>query len=606
MKDFLKYVFATVVGLGLATLLMSVIFFVSIIGMAASEGATAPVKKNSVLRINLSGSIEERAEEQNPFALAMSGLRGTDESTLGLDELLCAVREAATNEKVQGIYIEVGSSFAGATPAMLQELRQELLAFKESGKWILAYGDIYSQGAYYLTSLADEVVINPKGILDWHGMASVPVFYTDLMKKAGVKMQVFKVGTFKSAVEPYINTEMSEPNRLQVKSFLTSIWSQFVSEVAQSRSLNSEQLITLADTLTALQPTEYLVESGLVDTLAYIDGFKDMLRSRLGLKEKESINFVTPADLVAAADKKNKKARVAVYYAFGDIVDKASFNPLSGSGPSIETMPTIRELQKLRKDEDVKAVVIRVNSPGGSAFASEQIWHEIQLLKAEKPVVISMGGLAASGGYYISCGANKIFAEPSTLTGSIGIFGMIPDASELVQDKLGLHFDVVKTNKYADFGGGSFMGLPARPFTSDEAALMQAEIERGYDLFISRVAAGRGITKDSVNVIGQGRVWTGEQAIGLGLVDELGNLEDAIAEAAKLAELEEYSTDSYPAPSDFIQQLLNEKKESYFDAHMKAALGDLYPMLGTMQWMMQNRRIDQCVYARVPFEIAIW
>lgn len=606
MKDFLKYVFATVVGLGLASLLMCVIFFVSIIGMAASEGATSPVKKNSVLRINLSGSIEERAEEQDPFSLAMSELRGDDNSTLGLDELLSAVREAATNEKVEGIYIEVSSSFGGATPAMLQELRQELLAFKESGKWIYAYGDIYSQGAYYLTSLADEVVINPKGILDWHGMASVPVFYTDMMKKAGVKMQVFKVGTFKSAVEPYINTEMSEPNREQVKSFLTSIWSQFVSEVAQSRGLNSEQLITLADTLTALQPTEYLAESGLVDTLAYIDGFKDMLRSKLGLEEKEAINFVSPADLVAAADKKDKKDRIAVYYAFGDIVDKAGFNPLSGSGPSIETMPTIRELQKLRKDEDVKAVVIRVNSPGGSAFASEQIWHEIQLLKEEKPVVISMGGLAASGGYYISCGANKIFAEPSTLTGSIGIFGMIPDASELVQEKLGLHFDVVKTNKYADFGGGSFMGLPTRPFNSDEAMLMQAEIERGYDLFISRVAAGRGISKDSVNVIGQGRVWTGEQAIGLGLVDELGNLEDAIAEAAKLAELEEYSTDSYPAPSNFIQQLLNEKKESYFDAHMKAALGDLYPMLGTMQWMMQNRRIDQCVYARVPFEIAIW
>ena len=606
MKDFLKYVFATVVGLGLASLLMCVIFFVSIIGMAASEGATSPVKNNSVLRINLSGSIEERAEEQDPFSLAMSELRGDDNSTLGLDELLSAVREAATNEKVEGIYIEVSSSFGGATPAMLQELRQELLAFKESGKWIYAYGDIYSQGAYYLTSLADEVVINPKGILDWHGMASVPVFYTDMMKKAGVKMQVFKVGTFKSAVEPYINTEMSEPNREQVKSFLTSIWSQFVSEVAQSRGLNSEQLITLADTLTALQPTEYLAESGLVDTLAYIDGFKDMLRSKLGLEEKEAINFVSPADLVAAADKKDKKDRIAVYYAFGDIVDKAGFNPLSGSGPSIETMPTIRELQKLRKDEDVKAVVIRVNSPGGSAFASEQIWHEIQLLKEEKPVVISMGGLAASGGYYISCGANKIFAEPSTLTGSIGIFGMIPDASELVQEKLGLHFDVVKTNKYADFGGGSFMGLPARPFNSDEAMLMQAEIERGYDLFISRVAAGRGISKDSVNVIGQGRVWTGEQAIGLGLVDELGNLEDAIAEAAKLAELEEYSTDSYPAPSNFIQQLLNEKKESYFDAHMKAALGDLYPMLGTMQWMMQNRRIDQCVYARVPFEIAIW
>lgn len=606
MKDFLKYVFATVVGLGLAMLLMFVIFFVSIIGMAAGEGATATVKKGSVLRINLNGVLEERADNQDPLSLAMAGLMGEDATTLGLDQLLDAVAEAAKNDKVEGIYMEVGSGFGGGTPAMLQELRQALLKYKESGKWIFAYGDIYSEGAYYLTSLADKIVVNPKGIVDWHGMASVPMFLTDVLAKAGVKMQVFKVGTFKSAVEPYINTEMSEPNRQQVTAYLTSIWNQYKDEIGKSRNLTAEQLDVLADTLTAIQPTEFLVESGLVDTLAYIDGFKDMLRNKLGLKEKKPINFVSPADLVAAADKDSEKNRIAVYYAFGDIVDQASFNPITGGGASIETMPTIRELQKLRKDEDVKAVVIRVNSGGGSAFASEQIWHEVELLKAEKPVVVSMGGLAASGGYYISCGANKILAEPSTLTGSIGIFGMFPDATELVTEKLGLHFDVVKTNKYADFGAPTVMGALGRHFTADESALMQAEIERGYDLFISRVAEGRGISKDSVDAIGQGRVWTGEQAIKLGLVDQLGNLNDAIAEAAKLAKLDKYSTDSYPAPADFMQNFLNEKKESYFDAHLKASLGEFYPMLGTMQWMMQNRRIDQCIYARVPFEIVIW
>ena len=606
MKDFLKYVFATVVGLGLAMLLMFVIFFVSIIGMAAGEGATATVKKGSVLRINLNGVLEERADNQDPLSLAMAGLMGDDATTLGLDQLLDAVAEAAKNDKVEGIYMEVGSGFGGGTPAMLQELRQALLKYKESGKWIFAYGDIYSEGAYYLTSLADKIVVNPKGIVDWHGMASVPMFLTDVLAKAGVKMQVFKVGTFKSAVEPYINTEMSEPNRQQVTAYLTSIWNQYKDEIGKSRNLTTEQLDVLADTLTAIQPTEFLVESGLVDTLAYIDGFKDMLRNKLGLKEKKPINFVSPADLVAAADKDSEKNRIAVYYAFGDIVDQASFNPITGGGASIETMPTIRELQKLRKDEDVKAVVIRVNSGGGSAFASEQIWHEVELLKAEKPVVVSMGGLAASGGYYISCGANKILAEPSTLTGSIGIFGMFPDATELVTEKLGLHFDVVKTNKYADFGAPTVMGALGRHFTADESALMQAEIERGYDLFISRVAEGRGISKDSVDAIGQGRVWTGEQAIKLGLVDQLGNLNDAIAEAAKLAKLDKYSTDSYPAPADFMQNFLNEKKESYFDAHLKASLGEFYPMLGTMQWMMQNRRIDQCIYARVPFEIVIW
>ncbi|MBR1681747.1 MAG: signal peptide peptidase SppA [Bacteroidaceae bacterium] len=602
MKQFLKYVFATVVGIGLWFMLSFVIMLVSLIGMAASEGQTASVRKGSVLRINLNGAIEERAEEENPLALIM----GNQFETLGLDQLLTAIEEAATNDKVEGIYMEIGTGFGGATPAMLQELRQALVKYKESGKWIYTYGDVYSEMAYYLASVADKVVVNPKGIVDWHGLASVPVFFTDVMQKLGVKMQVFKVGTFKSAVEPFINTEMSDANREQVNSYLASIWNQMTSEVGASRQLSVEQLNALADTLTAMQPTEFLVESGMVDTLAYLDGFKEMLRTKLELGEKKPIRFVTPADLAAAAEKKDEKGRVAVYYAYGDIVDQASTNPLASSTPTIQTNPTIRELQKLRKDEDVKAVVIRVNSGGGSAFASEQIWHEVQLLKAEKPVVISMGGMAASGGYYISCGANKIFAEPSTLTGSIGIFGMIPDATELLTQKLGLHFDVVKTNRHADFGAPTIYGMLGRPFTAEEASLMQAEIERGYDLFISRVAEGRGISKDSVDAIGQGRVWTGEQAIEKGLVDQLGNLEDAIAEAAALAELEKYSVDTYPAPASFMDQFLNQQQESYFDARMKATLGELYPMLSTMQMMMQPRRIDQCIYARVPFELKVW
>ncbi len=602
MKDFLKYVFATVVGIGLACLLLFVFSLISLVGMTVSEGQTTAVRKGSVLRINLSGAIEERAAAVNPFA----SLMGDEFESNGLDQLLAAIDEAATNDKVEGIYIEIGSTFAGATPAMLQELRQALLKYKESGKWIYAYGDTYSQAAYYLASLADKIVVNPQGIVDWHGMGGVPMFFTDAMKKLGVKMQVFKVGTFKSAVEPYILTEMSEANRLQTEAYITSIWNQYRGEVAGSRKLTSEQLNALADTLTALRPTTLLVESGLVDTLAYIDGFKGLLRAKLGLKEKRPINFVSPADLVAAAKKKDEKARVAVYYAFGEIVDKASVSPLSAGTTYIETLPTIRELQKLRKDDKVKAVVLRVNSPGGSAFASEQIWHEIQLLKAEKPVVVSMGGMAASGGYYISCGANKIFAEPSTLTGSIGIFGMIPDGSELLENKLGLHFDVVKTNKHADFGGASVLAFAARPFDESESALMQGMIERGYDLFTSRVAEGRGISQDSVDVIGQGRVWTGEQALKIGLVDQLGNLEDAIAEAAKMAEIEKYSVDRYPAQPDFFAQMFNKSKESYFDERLRASFGDLYPFVSTMQWMLQPQRIDQCVYARLPFDFKMW
>lgn len=602
MKEFIKYVFATIVGLGLFLLIAGIIFFVSIIGMAANEGTTTTVKKGSVLRINLSGSLEERAEEGNPLSMLM----GDQMTTLGLDQLMNAIDEAATNDKVEGIYLEVSSSFSGGYPAMLQELRQALMKYKESGKWIYAYGDTYTQGAYYLASVADKIIVNPSGMVDWHGMGGTPVFYTETMKKLGIKMQVFKVGTFKSAVEPYINTEMSEANRLQTTAYLTSIWNQMLDEVGASRQLSADQLNALADTVTLMQPTAYLVEHNLVDSLSYIDGFKEMLRTKLGLKEKKPINFVSPAELVANIDKKDAKARVAVYYAYGEIVDKASTNPLSAGETYIETMPTIRELQKLRKDDKVKAVVIRVNSPGGSAFASEQIWHEIQLLKAEKPVVVSMGGVAASGGYYISCGANKIVAEPSTLTGSIGIFGMIPDGHELLEDKVGLRFDVVKTNKHSDFGASSVLGVMARGFDEEESALMQAYIERGYDLFTGRVAEGRGITKDSVDVIGQGRVWTGEQAIKIGLVDQIGYLEDAIAEAAKLAELEKYSIDNYPTPSNFIEQMFNQKQESYFDTHMHAALGEFYPMLSTMQVMMQPKRLDECVYARVPFELKIW
>lgn len=602
MKDFLKYVFATVVGIGLACLLLFVFFIISLVGMGASESQTATVRKGSVLRINLSGALEERAPAANPLAMFM----GEEYESNGLDQLLEAIDEAAANDKVEGIYIEVGSTFAGGTPAMLQELRQALLKFKESGKWIYTYGDTYSQGAYYLASVADKLVVNPHGIVDWHGMGGAPMFYTEAMKKLGVKMQVFKVGTFKSAVEPYILTEMSEANRLQTESYINSIWNQFRTEVGDSRKLTTDKLNALADTLTALQPTELLTECGLADTLSYLDGFKELLRTKLGLKEKRPINFVSPADLVAAKKTKSEKARVAVYYAFGEIVDQASISPLSLGTTYIETKPTIRELQKLRKDDKVKAVVLRVNSPGGSAFASEQIWHEIQLLKAEKPVVVSMGGMAASGGYYISCGANKIFAEPSTLTGSIGIFGMIPDGSELLKDKLGLRFDVVKTNKHADFGAQSVMGVLARGFDESESALMQGMIEHGYDLFTSRVAAGRGISQDSVDVIGQGRVWTGEQAIKIGLVDQLGNLEDAIAEAAKLAELEKYSVDRYPAQPDFMTQLFNDKKESYFDERLRASFGDIYPFVSTMQWMLQPQRIEQCIYTRLPFELKIW
>lgn len=587
MKDFLKYTMATVVGIILASIITTVISIVSIAGMMASEGTGSPVTENSILRIKLQGELVERAGEGNPLDILNQG----EETTIGLDQALEALEKAAANDKVKGIYLEGG--ILTATPAELQELRQGLLKFKESGKWIVAYGDRFvARGAYYLCSVADEIILNPSGMIDWTGMSSQPIFFTGLMKKLGIKMQVFKVGTYKSAVEPFINTEMSEANREQMKSYIGSIWNGMLAEVADSRKLGAEALDALADSTLLLCEADVFVEEKLVDRLGYLSDVKAALRERLELgDDDDDLTFATLAD-VAASDVLGEKIdeEVAVYYAYGGIIDEApvGFN----QEHSIVSGEMMADLQELREDDDVKAVVIRVNSPGGSAYASEQIWHEVQLLRAEKPVVVSMGGMAASGGYYISCGANEIFAEPMTLTGSIGIFGMIPDASELLTEKLGLSFDVVKTNAMSDFGA---MG---RPFNASESAKMQSNINRGYELFTKRVAAGRGMSQDSVKVIGEGRVWTGEQALKLGLVDKLGNLDDAIAAAAKLADVQKYTIGRYPTPSPWYTNLLNDAGGDYMEGQMRAALGEYYPAFALI------RRIGKMnpVQARLPFD----
>lgn len=585
MKEFFKYVLATIVGIILTSIIFMVISIVSVAGMVASEGATSSVPKNSVLRIKLEGEIVDRAGEGSPMDFLSQG----EQMSIGLDQALEALKKAAKNDKVKGIYLEAGS--LAAYPADLQELRRALVEFKESGKWVVAYGDQYSRGAYYLCSVADELFLNPIGMIDWSGMSSQPMFYTGLMKKVGVKMQVFKVGTYKSAVEPFINTEMSEANREQVMSYLSSIWNGMLKDVAASRKLSVETLNSLADTTTVLCEANVLIENKLADKLAYLSDVKEALRQRLELDEDDDLKFTTLAD-VAAADDLSKKVddEVAVYYAYGEINDSPGMG--FSQEHTITTKATITDLQKLRKDKDVKAVVIRVNSPGGSAFASEQIWHEVQLLRAEKPVVVSMGGVAASGGYYISCGANEIFAEPMTLTGSIGIFGMIPDPSELLTQKLGLSFDVVKTNAMSDFGA---MG---RPFNAAESAKMQNYINHGYDLFTGRVAGGRGMAQDSVKVIAEGRVWTGEQAQKIGLVDKLGNLEDAIASAAKLAEVEDYTVGRYPAAEPWYIGLFNKSTNDYMEGKMRAALGEYYPAFALV------RRIGKMdpVQARMPFD----
>ena len=584
MKDFIKYTMATVVGLVLVSIIMGILTFVSMAGMIASEGMSSPIEKKSVLRITLKGSITERAGEENP----LSKLGGETTQQIALDQALQALEKAAKNDKIEGIYMEGG--ILSAYPAEVQELRQALLKFKKSGKWIIAYADTYSRSAYYLCSVADKVYLNPIGMLDWSGLSSNPMFFTGLMKKLGIKMQVFKVGTYKSAVEPYIAEQMSDANREQVSSYQQSIWNNMLKDVAKSRKTTAEALYSLADSLTILSGPEASVKGGLVDKLCYQDEVKKILKNKAKMEEDESLRFVSISD-VALSEELNDKVddEIAVYYAYGEIKEDITGGFAQES--AITSKQMTKDLQELREDDDVKAVVLRVNSPGGSAYASEQIWREVQLLSKEKPVIVSMGALAASGGYYISCGANKIFAEPTTLTGSIGIFGMIPDATELLTDKLGLSFDVVKTNAHSDFGA---MG---RPLNESECRLMQAHINQGYELFTGRVAQGRKISQDSVKAVAEGRVWTGEQAMKIGLVDKLGNLNDAIAAAAKAAKIEKYSVGRYPEPAPWFASLLQEKKADYMDSQMRSALGEFYPAFS----LIRDLKNQDAIQARMTF-----
>ncbi|MBQ8274079.1 MAG: signal peptide peptidase SppA [Bacteroidaceae bacterium] len=590
MKSFIKYTMATVVGIFLTMTLFTIISIISLAGMMATEGMSAPIKEKSILRIGLSGTLAERSES-NPFAALM----GEENKALSLEDALLALDKAAKNENIIGVYLEGGAM--GANPGMAQELRQALVEFKESGKWVVAYGDSYGKTAYYLSSVADSVLLNPEGNVDFGGMASQIMFYKDVMEKIGVKMQVFKVGTYKSAVEPFICTEMSPANREQVTSYLFSIWTNMLKDVAESRNMEVGKLNSLADSLTMISEASVALNGGLVDKLCYMDEVKAILREKSGLEdEDDDLVFASVAD-VAKSETLDEKVdeQVAVYYAYGEIVQSQGTGLGMSQEHQIVGEKMIKDLQDLREDDDVKAVVIRVNSPGGSAFASEQIWREVCLLKEKKPVVVSMGGMAASGGYYISCAANRIFAEPTTLTGSIGIFGMIPDVSELMTEKIGLKFDVVKTNEMSD------IGTMARPFNEAESAQMQKMINRGYDLFTKRVADGRGMAQDSVKLIAEGRVWTGEQGLNIGLVDELGNLDDAVAHAAELAKVEKFRAVPYPGADNPFEQLLNQTKGGYLDSELRELLGEGYAVYS----LVRNVKDADRIQARMPFEMNI-
>lgn len=587
MKDFLKYTLATVTGIVVTSLVIGIFSVLVIAGMASMESETTPIADNSVMVIKLTGTLSERAKD-NPFAEILGEV--VEEN--GLDDILAAIKCAKENTNIKGIYLE-GGTFAGATPAMIEELRDALVDFKTSGKFIVAYGDNYTQGTYYLCSTADSLIINPGGMVELSGLASQTMYYKNMLAKIGVKMQVFKVGTYKSAVEPFLLDDMSDANREQINVFTSEVWGQMLKDISKSRKLKTDDINALVDSALILKPAQFYIKNKIADKLAYSDAVPQIIANmmKVGVDKYKTITVKDVVNTAKNSPKSMSGDIVAVYYAYGDIVQDAETSSLMPE-EQIVGSKVIKDLKDLADDNNVKAVVLRVNSPGGSAYASEQIWHQVMNIKAKKPIVVSMGGYAASGGYYISCAADWIVAEPTTLTGSIGIFGMFPEASELVKEKLGVNVVTVTTNKYSDIG--NFF----RPMNDGESAAMQAYINRGYELFTKRCADGRKISQDSIKVIGEGRIWTGVHAKKIGLVDQLGNLDDAIVVAKKRAKLNECTVMPYPAKAGFFEQLLEKTQSTNFaDTELKENFGEYYDMFRSLKNINSKDRIQ----AALPF-----
>ena len=588
MKEFFKFTFATVTGLILTGIIVFIISIITIFSIVSSSDTETTVRKNSIMVLNLNGALAERS--QDSLEALLSGLLSSDTESYGLDEILSSIKKAKENEDIKAIYIN--AEHLSAQYASLQAIRNALLDFKETtGKPVIAYSDSYSQGLYYVSSVADKVILNPQGSLGWYGISSTPLFFKDMLTKLGIDVQVFKVGTYKSAVEPFTSTEMSPANREQVGAYIGSIWNQLLTDVSASRKISVDSLNAFANEMLMFTPAEVNVQYGLVDTLMYQNDVRDYLKSVIGIEKDDRMPLLDLADMknVRKNVPKDKSGNiVAVYYAVGEIVD----TPPSGSDEYILGSKVTRDLRKLKEDENVKAVVFRVNSPGGSAFASEQIWHAVKELKSEKPVIVSMGDYAASGGYYISCVADTIVAEPTTLTGSIGIFGMFPDMKGLAQ-KVGITTDVVKTNTYSDFGN------MLRPMNGGEKEILQHYVDRGYELFIDRCASGRHMTDAAIEKIAEGRVWTGEMALGLGLVDVLGGLNTALEIAVEKADIEAYTVCTYPAKEDFISSLFNKTKSTYVKSEiLKGQVGEIYNHMNFIRDLDSKAKIQ----ARMPFE----
>lgn len=588
MKDFIKHTLATVVGIFLFGIITCILMLMSIVGMMASNSQTKTIDDNSVLVIKLKGIIDDKTnDEGNPLAT----LLGEEVETQGLYNLVEAIKRAKQSDEIKGIYIEAGA--ISADPATITALRDALKDFKKSKKFIVAYADQYSQGSYYISSVADKVWVNPLGMVALHGMGTQPRYVRDFLAKVGIKMQVVKVGQYKSATETYTEDHMSDANREQVTAYMTGIWNHMLKGIAESRKLSVDTLNAYADRVMDLASTETLKKNKLIDGTLYTDQVKGEVKKLLKIDDDDDISQVSVAQMLQTkSGSPSSDNQIAIYFCEGTIVQQPTEVYLMGGGSTIIGNNVCKDLESLAKDDDVKAVVIRINSGGGDAYASEQMWHQIMELKKVKPVVISMGGLAASGGYYMSCGATWIVAEPTTITGSIGIFGTFADISNLMTQKLGFKYDEVKTNRNATMS----VTPMARPFTSEELNLLQGYIDRGYTLFRKRVADGRHLKVEDVEKIAQGRVWLGKDAIGIKLVDQLGSLKDAVDMAAKFAKVkdDDFYTSTYPAAESWTDNLLKQATGggNYLDAQFKDVLGEYYEPFMLMKTIRQQSPVQ--------------
>lgn len=593
MKDFFKNVAATIVGLFAFGLIMTILGFICIIGMVASSNSKPALKDNAVMVLKLQGQIEDRSEDN-----WLGELTGEQFNNLGMNKILSSIRKAKDEDKVKGIYLETG--ILETDYATLQEIRNALADFKKSGKWIIAYGDALSQGGYYLASVANKVYVNPEGNVDWHGIASQPQYIKDVAAKFGVHFTVVKVGKYKSYTETYTEDKMSDANREQVSRYIGGLWQQMLGDVSKSRNISKDSLNRYADGLMVFDDTKLLKSRKMVDGFCYYDEIRDVVKKQLGLKADDTINQVDYNDVDMTIDDSNLMGEeIAVYYCQGSIV-RMETPSIYGSEQQIVSTKVIKDLQELADNSQVKAVVLRINSGGGDAYASEQIWRAVKELNKKKPVVVSMGGMAASGAYYMSMGAQYIMAQPTTLTGSIGIFGALPDFSDLMTKKLGFKYDEVKTNRNSAYASAGM----SRPWSAEEIATMQNYVNRGYSLFRKRVAEGRKMSTEQVEKIAQGRVWLGTDAKNIKLIDGFGGLSDAIDKAAELAHLSSYQAVEYPAMAGWMEQLLDMaggNKGTYLDEQLRLALGDLYqPFI-----MIRNMKEKEPIQAALPYVLNI-